>query len=173
MPRTFGNWNSPVGFLILAVIGSFGTGEFHASDRCWTCVHRCDWPHPERTHHLVCLQASHGRRIPMGYVRPEILIVLANGVLLFSMAAFLLYEPYRRPCSPRDILTCPMLVIPLIGLGVNLISMKLLHSGAGDIVAALIIHLTDGHVWILSSAEALASLSCFGPGAPSNRLLKF
>ena len=84
-------------------------------------------------------------------------------MLLFSMAAFILYEAYQRLESPPDVLAGPMLAIALIGLGVNLISMWLLHSGAGEslnlrgaylevlgdavaslgvIVAALIIQLT-------------------------------
>ena len=59
----------------------------------------------------------------------EILAALANGVLLCSMAIFILYEAYRRIWSPPEILAGPMLVIAVVGLGVNLASMWMLHKG--------------------------------------------
>lgn len=98
-----------------------------------------------------------------GYVRLEILAALANGVLLLGMAVFILYEAYQRMGSPPEILVGPMLIIAIVGLGVNLASMWLLHKGAdgslnlrgaylevfgdaiaslGVIVAALLIHWT-------------------------------
>lgn len=67
-----------------------------------------------------------------GYVRSEILAALANGVLLFSMAAFILFEAYRRIWSPPEILAGPMLVIAVFGLGVNLVNMWLLHREADE-----------------------------------------
>ncbi len=67
-----------------------------------------------------------------GYVRLEILAALANGVLLFSMATFILYEAYRRIWSPPEVLAGPMLTIAVVGLGVNLASMWLLHRGADE-----------------------------------------
>lgn len=67
-----------------------------------------------------------------GYVRLEILAALANGVLLFTVGIFILYEAYQRVWSPPTILAGPMLVISIIGLGVNFISMFLLHSGTGE-----------------------------------------
>ena len=67
-----------------------------------------------------------------GFVRLEILAALANGVLLFSMAAFILYEAYRRIWSTPEVLAGPMLTIAVVGLGVNLASMWLLHRGADE-----------------------------------------
>ena len=46
------------------------------------------------------------------------------------MAAFILYEAIRRLWAPPEILASPMLLIALVGLGVNLVGMWLLHSGA-------------------------------------------
>ncbi len=67
-----------------------------------------------------------------GYVRMEILAALANGVLLLSMAIFILFEAYQRLWSPPDVLAGPMLTIAVVGLGVNLTSMWLLHKGADE-----------------------------------------
>ncbi|MEP7151978.1 MAG: cation diffusion facilitator family transporter, partial [Nitrospira sp.] len=43
-----------------------------------------------------------------GYMCLEILAALANGVLLFSMASFILYEAYQRVWSPPDVVAGPM-----------------------------------------------------------------
>jgi cobalt-zinc-cadmium efflux system protein len=67
-----------------------------------------------------------------GYYRMEILAALANGLVLFAVAAVILYEAYRRIWAPPAILAGPMLVIAIIGLGVNLGGMWLLHGGAHE-----------------------------------------
>ena len=67
-----------------------------------------------------------------GYMRLEILAALANGVLLLSMATFILFEAYRRIWSPPEILAGPMLTIAVVGLGVNLANMWLLHKKADE-----------------------------------------
>ena len=67
-----------------------------------------------------------------GYYRMEILAALANGMVLFGVAGIILYEAYRRLWSPPEILAGPMLGIAVLGLGVNLAAMWLLHGGAGE-----------------------------------------
>ena len=67
-----------------------------------------------------------------GYFRMEILAALANGVVLFGVAAVILYEAYQRIWSPAEILGGPMLAIAVVGLGVNLAAMWLLRGGAGE-----------------------------------------
>lgn len=86
-----------------------------------------------------------------GYVRLEILATLANGVLLLSMAVFILYEAYQRIWSPLEILVGPMLIIAIVGLGVNLASMWLLHKGADESL-----NLRGAYLEVLS--DAIASL---------------
>lgn len=67
-----------------------------------------------------------------GYYRMEILAALANGLVLFAVAAVVLYEAYRRILAPPDVLAGPMLAIAMVGLGANLGGMWLLHTGAGE-----------------------------------------
>ena len=67
-----------------------------------------------------------------GYYRVEILAALANSVLLLGVAAFILYEAYRRLLVPPDVQGAPMLIVAVVGLAVNLIGMWLLRRGAGD-----------------------------------------
>lgn len=84
-----------------------------------------------------------------GYMRLEILAALANGILLFGLAAFILYEAYDRLWSPPEILASPMLVIAVIGLGVNIINILLLHQASG---ASL--NLRGAYLEVLSDAMA-------------------
>lgn len=120
-----------VAFLILEVIGSIWTGSLALladAGHMLTDVAGISLS-------LLAIWFASKPPTPMntyGYVRLEILAALANGVLLLSMAAFILYEAYRRIWSPPDILAGPMLAIAIVGLGVNLTSMWLLHKGADE-----------------------------------------
>lgn len=64
-----------------------------------------------------------------GYERFEILAAMANAVLLFGIGLYILYEAYRRLSSPPEIHSTAMLVVALIGLAVNLYSMRILTAG--------------------------------------------
>lgn len=65
-----------------------------------------------------------------GYYRLEILAAVANAVLLFGVAAYIGFEAYQRFSDPPEVLSTPMLIIAGIGLLVNLVSVRLLSSGA-------------------------------------------
>ncbi len=65
-----------------------------------------------------------------GFFRAEILAALANGIVLVVVSAGILFEAYRRWEQPPTVSTGPMLAIAVIGLVVNLISMRLLRQGA-------------------------------------------
>jgi cobalt-zinc-cadmium efflux system protein len=64
-----------------------------------------------------------------GYHRLEILAALANAVLLLVAAAYILYEAWRRLQQPAQIESSLMLWIAVLGLAVNLASMRLLAHG--------------------------------------------
>ena len=67
-----------------------------------------------------------------GYARFEILAALCNAVVLLLVTAFIFYEAYRRLLDPPHVIAGPMLVVALIGFGVNLASMRLLSSGSSE-----------------------------------------
>ncbi|MGI8657803.1 MAG: cation diffusion facilitator family transporter [Candidatus Limnocylindria bacterium] len=65
-----------------------------------------------------------------GYYRLEILAAVVNAVILLGVSVYILIEAYRRFSEPPEVHSVGMLVVAGIGLGVNLISLRLL-SGAG------------------------------------------
>ena len=116
--------------------------------------------------------ADHKRTF--GYYRFEILAAAFNAVLLLLVAIYILYEAYRRLRTPEPIAPMGMLIVAVIGLAVNLVSMRILRAGSegslnvkgaylevwsdmlgsiGVILAALLIHFT-GVLWIDSVIAA-------------------
>lgn len=67
-----------------------------------------------------------------GYHRAEILAAVTNAVVLLLLALWILYEAYRRVLEPDHVLGLPMLFIGLVGLSVNVASMKLLADGSAS-----------------------------------------
>lgn len=67
-----------------------------------------------------------------GYYRVEILAALVNGVVLFLLSFYILYEAYGRFSDPPEIASGPMMVVAAFGLVVNLIGVWLLRQGAKD-----------------------------------------
>lgn len=113
------------------------------------------------------------RNRTFGYVRLEILAAVVNAVLLFGVAAFVLWEAWRRVAEPTEIASGLMLAVALGGLAANGVSLWLLRDGqhlslnlrgaylevmgdfagsAAVIVAALVIAVTG---W--TAADAVAS----------------
>ena len=64
-----------------------------------------------------------------GYRRFEILAAAFNALLLFAVAAYVLYEGIKRFLEPTEVQSTGMLVIAAIGLVINIIAMKLLSAG--------------------------------------------
>jgi cobalt-zinc-cadmium efflux system protein len=99
-----------------------------------------------------------------GLYRLEVLAALANAVLLFGVALYVLIEAVRRFGDPPDVPAGPMLAVAIAGLLANVVAFALLRSGAkesinvrgaylevlgdllgsvGVILAAVVIALTD------------------------------
>lgn len=106
-----------------------------------------------------------------GYYRFEILAAAFNAILLFLVAIYILYEAWKRFQSPPEVHSTAMLVVAILGLLINVISMRLLMSrkddslnvkgaylevwsdmlgSAGVIVGALLIKVT-GWAWVDSA----------------------
>lgn len=67
-----------------------------------------------------------------GYARMEALGAMVNGGLLFVVAGYILYEAWQRLRAPAEVATGGMLLVAVLGLLVNLVSMRLLKAGAGE-----------------------------------------
>jgi cobalt-zinc-cadmium efflux system protein len=67
-----------------------------------------------------------------GYYRVEILVALVNGVVLCLLAVGILIKAYERLWQPPHVPGAPMLIVAVLGLGVNLAGMRLLRTGAGE-----------------------------------------
>ncbi len=108
-----------------------------------------------------------------GFLRLEILAAVVNAVLLFGVAAYVLFEAWRRLSDPPEVASGLMLGVALLGLGANAVSLYVLRGAqrqslnmrgaylevmgdlagsAAVIVAAIVIGLTG---W--TQADAIAS----------------
>ncbi|MBN8888507.1 MAG: cation transporter [Rudaea sp.] len=66
-----------------------------------------------------------------GYARMEAIGAMVNGSLLFLVAGYILWEAIGRFRQPPEVASTGMLVIAVLGLVVNLVSMRLLSAGSG------------------------------------------
>ena len=82
-----------------------------------------------------------------GYHRAEILAAVTNAVVLLLLAIWILYEAYRRMFDPPHVLGVPVLLIGLVGLAVNIASMKLLVD---ESVSSVNVH--SAYLEVLSDA---------------------
>lgn len=124
-----------------------------------------------------------GRRVAdskrtFGYHRFEILAAAFNAMLLFGVAVYIGFEAYLRLKSPPDVGSTGMLVVALVGMAVNLVSMRMLAGGKdanlnmrgayleawsdmlgslGVVLAALVIKFT-GWLWVDSAVAVLIAL---------------
>ena len=64
-----------------------------------------------------------------GYYRFEILAAAINAILLFMVAIYILVEAWKRLQDPPEIASGAMLIVAVLGLVINLISMRLLSAG--------------------------------------------
>ena len=89
-----------------------------------------------------------------GYQRFEILAALFNASMLFVVAMYILYEAYQRFSNPPEIQGLGMIIVAIIGLIINLISMKILFSSAQESL-----NVKGAYLEVLS--DALGSVGVF------------
>ena len=63
-----------------------------------------------------------------GYARVEVLVVPLHVLLMLGIAGYIAYEAISRFASPPEIDAWPVLAVGVVGLGVNLVVMRLLHA---------------------------------------------
>ena len=85
---------------------------------------------------LASIQAASSTRAhtqrTYGLYRLEILAALANAVLLFGVAAYVLFEAVSRIGDAPDVAPLPVLIVGTIGLVVNVAAFLLLRAGAKE-----------------------------------------
>lgn len=77
-------------------------------------------------------RVAHARHRTFGLYRLEILAALANAMLLFAVAGYVLYEAVGRLDDPPEIASLPVFVVGAIGLAVNIVAFLLLRRGAEE-----------------------------------------
>jgi cobalt-zinc-cadmium efflux system protein len=113
-----------------------------------------------------------------GLYRLEILAALANTLLLFGVAVYIVWEAINRWDNPPEILSGPMLGVAVVGLGINVIGWRLLDvegkslnvsaarleifadllGSIGVIVAALVVQFTG---WLQADPLIAIALGLF------------
>lgn len=109
-------------------------------------------------------RASRSGQRTFGLYRMEVLAALANAVLLFGVACYVVVEAARRFSQPPEVPAGPMLTVAVAGLVANVVAFFLLRAGSreslnvrgaylevlgdlftsvGVIVAAVVIAVTD------------------------------
>jgi len=77
-------------------------------------------------------RVAHAQHRTFGLYRLEILAALANAVLLFGVAGYVLFEAAGRLSDPPDVASLPVLVVGVLGLAVNVVAFALLRQGAKE-----------------------------------------
>jgi len=67
-----------------------------------------------------------------GMYRAEVLAALANAVLLFAVAGYVLYEAIARFTAPPEVPGLPVVLTAVVGLGINATAFLLLREGAKE-----------------------------------------
>jgi cobalt-zinc-cadmium efflux system protein len=68
-------------------------------------------------------------RLTYGFGRVKTLVAYTNGITIFAVAVWIVYEAARRFMVPEPVLGGPMLVVATLGLLVNIAGFVVLHGG--------------------------------------------
>lgn len=68
-------------------------------------------------------------RLTYGFGRVKTLVAYTNGIAIFVIALWIVYEAWGRVMNPSPVLGGPMLVVAIAGLLVNVASFFVLHGG--------------------------------------------
>ena len=68
-------------------------------------------------------------RLTYGFDRVKTLVAYTNGLTVFMIGAWIVYEAWHRLSDPSPVLGGPMLGVAIIGLVVNIVAFFVLHGG--------------------------------------------
>ncbi|MEU4739216.1 cation diffusion facilitator family transporter [Actinosynnema sp. NPDC023658] len=81
---------------------------------------------------MLARRAKTGGSRTFGLYRAEVLAALANAVLLFGVAGYVVYEAVGRFGDPPEVPGLPVVVVAAGGLAANLVSFLVLRDGAKE-----------------------------------------
>ena len=96
------------------------------------------------------------RRLTYGFGRVKTLVAYTNGITVFIVALWIIYEAWHRFLEPPPILGGPMLVIAIAGLAINIAGFVVLSGGDRSSLnmRGAILHVLGD---LLGSAAAIAA----------------
>ena len=147
------------GFMVAEALGGFLTGSLAlVADAGHMFTDSISLALAWYAFHLAGRAAT--ARLTYGFDRVKTLVAYTNGLAIFAIALWIVYEALQRFLEPTPVLGGPMLVVAVVGLLVNIAGFYVLHGGdrsslnmrgailhvlgdmlgsAGAIVAALVI----------------------------------
>ncbi|RWQ20245.1 cation diffusion facilitator family transporter [Mesorhizobium sp.] len=95
-------------------------------------------------------------RLTYGFGRVKTLVAYTNGIAIFVIALWIVYEAWGRLQAPAPVLGGPMLVVAILGLLVNIGAFFVLHGGDRESLnmRGAILHVLGD---LLGSAAAIAA----------------
>ncbi|HNQ04830.1 MAG TPA: cation diffusion facilitator family transporter [Thiobacillaceae bacterium] len=95
------------------------------------------------------------KRHTYGLVRLEVLAALVNSLFMLALIAYIVVEAMRRLNQPQPVMGGAVMVVALIGLGVNLVVAWMLHHGGSSLnLRAAFLHVLGD---LLGSVAALTA----------------
>ena len=169
----FGEQQWRLGAVLIAILG-FAVVEWVTGYFCHSLALQSDAWHMVGDAGAILLALSASRLMRLALVRRlprrlqlDTIAALLNASALIVMAGLILWESIRHwQHPPEEILSTPMLVTAIIGLGVNIIGVVLLHedSQANLNVRGAFLHMVAdlvSSVGVIISAVAIAAFQCF------------
>lgn len=96
-----------------------------------------------------------------GFARVEVLAALVNGIAIWVLAGFLVYEALQRMQNPPEVQGPIVFVVAIFGLLANLLSMKFLHAHAHHTHGSLNLRAAYLHL----AADLMGSIGAIIAGA--------
>ncbi|MBI4493930.1 MAG: cation transporter [Chloroflexi bacterium] len=93
-----------------------------------------------------------------GYARAEILAALLNALVLILIVGYVLWEAWGRLWDPPAVQSLPMLLVAVVGLGVNLLGAWILSEGRHD-------SLNEAGAFVHVVGDALGSVGAIAASA--------
>lgn len=107
-------------------------------------------------------QREQDHRLSYGYHRFQVLAAFINGLTLFVIAGWILFEAVSRLDNPQPMLPIPALIVAIGGFIVNIIVYRMLHGTENLNVRSAALHVLGDLLGSVAAMVAAASVLFFG-----------